>query len=209
MADLLLSWFAVYGTPLLVAALVFGQTGIPVPTSILLLTVGALLSDSAYSPAAVFVSGLVGAIIGDQIGYWIGRLGGEKVVNRIRNSRYSHMVEKAERFSTRWGATSVFFTRWLVSPVGPYLNYLVGMTKLSWPRFTAMSVAGEALWIAMFLTIGHQFRQSIAETDDLLANLTWFAGATIAAVVLGRRFRRVWIQVTARRRARRAERTGN
>lgn len=191
MTDTLLNWFSLYGAYALVAALMIGQTGIPVPTSILLLTVGAMLADGIIGPFTVFFSSLVGASAGDQIGYHIGRAGGPPLSARIHGSRWHHLLERAERYSDRWGAPGVFFSRWLVSPVGPYINYLAGMTKLPWYRFTLMSVSGEAIWIAGYLSLGALFSTSISAVNELLANFTWFAGALAVSIYLGFRVRKV------------------
>lgn len=202
MTDLLLNWFSLYGIPLVLVALVFGQMGIPVPTSILLLTIGAMLVDSVYNPLLIFAVAVVGAVIGDQIGYWLGRRGGEPLVERLKAGKYAKLMARAEYFSTRFGAFGVFITRWLVSPVGPYVNYVVGMTKLSWSKFTTMSIAGESIWIGLYLGLGYAFSKSIASLNDFLANFTWFAGALIVTVFLALRFFRQWRRAAAEKRLR-------
>lgn len=199
MTDLLLSWFSLYGIPLVLIALIFGQMGIPVPTSILLLTVGAMLPDSVYNPFVVFGVAVTGAVIGDQVGYWVGRRGGEPLVERLKAGKYSKLMVRAEYFSTRFGAFGVFITRWLVSPVGPYVNYVVGMTKLSWSKFTTMSLTGEAIWIGLYLSLGYVFSRSIASLNDFLVNFTWFAGALITTVFLALRFYRQWRRANAQK----------
>ncbi|MEM0898321.1 MAG: DedA family protein [Pseudomonadota bacterium] len=199
MAEILLTWFSIYGLPLLVTALIFGQMGVPVPTSILLLTVGAMLKESVYSAPIVFIAGLVGATIGDQASYWIGRKGGPAIIERLRTTRYDHVIERAEQFSAHRGAISVFFSRWLVPPVGPYLNYVVGATRLEWSKFTIMAVIGEAVWITIFVSIGFVFRHSIAETNDAIANTIWFLGALIATIIIGKHVRRALQKMKTRR----------
>lgn len=206
MAELLLAWFSIYGLPLVVVATIIGQMGVPTPVSILLLTVGAMMSDSVYSPIAVFAMCLLAAHTGGQIGYWLGRFFGPTIINWLHGSRYHELIERAEAYSKRYGPASIFITRWLVSPVSPYLNYIIGMAQVGWSKFTIMSISGEAIWVAMYLTLGHVFSQSIATTDDLLANSMWFVGALIAAVMLGKPFAKTWRRISAKRAERRADR---
>lgn len=191
MIETVLNWFALYGVAVLFIAILAGQTGvIPVPTTIILLTVGALLEDGSVNPLYVLITSVFGAVLGDQFGYTVGRMGGLTLLSRIEATRWGPMIERAERYSSKWGSFGVFFSRWLVSPVGPYVNYLVGMTKMPWLRFSLMSVAGEIVWIAGCLGLGYGFSASIPSIDALLANMTWFVGALIATVFLGLRVKR-------------------
>lgn len=187
MSDLLLNWFSIYGLPLMFGAVTFGQMGLPVPTSILLLTIGAMIANAAFQPWQAFASALAGAVLGDQIAFWIGRAGGEPLVARLRLSRYGAVIDRASNYTEEYGSYSVFLSRWLVSPIGPYLNYVVGMMGMSWRKFSIMSLAGEALWISLFMGLGFTFSRSIAALNDLLANASWFLGALIATLYLGRR----------------------
>lgn len=191
MIDIVLNWFALYGVQVLFIALFAGQTGIvPVPTTIVLLTVGALLADGAVSSISVFFSCISGALLGDQFGYAVGRAGGPTFAAKLHGSRWAPMFDRAERYSAKWGALGVFFSRWLVSPIGPYLNYLVGMTKLNWFKFSSMSLAGETIWIAGCLSLGYMFSASITSIDGLLANITWFVGALIATLFIWSRVKK-------------------
>ncbi|MDZ7822698.1 MAG: DedA family protein [Ahrensia sp.] len=191
MIETVLTWFALYGVQALFIALFAGQTGIiPVPTTIIMLTVGAILVDSDVSPINTFISCLLGAVLGDQFGYAVGRAGGPKLNARLQGSRWSKVLKRAENYSLKWGAIGVFLSRWLVSPVGPYLNYLVGMTKMPWLSFTAMSIVGEAIWIVGFLSIGYAFSASITKIDAVVANVTWFIGALFVTAFLWTRVRK-------------------
>ncbi|MEM5500766.1 DedA family protein [Ahrensia kielensis] len=191
MIDTVLTWFALYGVQTLFVALFAGQTGIiPVPTTIILLTVGTMLVDKTVAPINVFLSCLSGAILGDQFGYAIGRAGGPAFAAYLADSRWGKMFKRAEMYSLKWGAIGVFFSRWLVSPVGPYLNYLVGMTGLPWLRFTIMSACGEAVWIAGFLAIGYGFSASITSIDSLVANVSFFIGGLVATLFFWSRVKR-------------------
>ena len=191
MIDTVLNWFALYGAQALFFALFAGQTGIvPVPTTIVLLTVGALLLDTAISATSVFAWCVSGAVVGDQFGYALGRAGGPRFAAKLQGSRWAPMFERAETYSAKWGALGVFFSRWLVSPIGPYLNYLVGMTKLNWFKFSTMSLAGEAIWISGCLTLGYMFSASITSIDGLLANITWAVGALIATLFIWSRIKK-------------------
>lgn len=187
MTELVLEWFSSYGVVALLLALFFGQMGVPIPTSILLLTVGAMLAESGLSILAIVGASIAAASAGDQAAYWIGRVGGERLAHRAQKGRFARLWQRAERTAGRWGEWTVFLSRWLVSPPGPYINYLVGAVGMRWPRFTIMALAGETIWIVSYLSIGAAFRNSIAVVNDTLANAIWFVGAGIVTVYLGTR----------------------
>ena len=52
-----------------------------------------------------------------------------------------------EAFAKRWGAVGIFFTRWLITSLGPWLNLTSGMTGYPWPWFFLWGVLGEVLWV--------------------------------------------------------------
>lgn len=121
MTEEILALFALYGLPGICVILAAGQFGVPLPTSILLMTAGALIADGDLSAAQVFAWALAGAVLGDQSGYAVARLGGRSLLGRVFRGGASDTgnFARAERFSAKWGGFGVFFSRWLVSPLGP------------------------------------------------------------------------------------------
>ena len=69
MTETILSIFSVYGAPALFVIVAAGQFGVPLPTSILLLTAGALQANGDLSFWQIFSWALAGAVTGDHVGY--------------------------------------------------------------------------------------------------------------------------------------------
>ena len=84
----------------------------------------------------------------------------------------------------------MFFSRWLVSPVGPWINITSGMAAYPWARFTAWGVAGEIVWVILFLGMGYGFSRSIADLAALTSNLSWLILGVAATAFLGYRVRK-------------------
>ncbi|EKF41067.1 DedA family protein [Nitratireductor indicus] len=186
MSEAILALFALYGLPGVFLILAAGQVGVPLPTSILLMSVGALLADGDLSPATTFGFALAGAVAGDQTGYAVARFGGRGLIDRVAKGAAAQKgFAKAEQFSRKWGGTGVFFSRWLVSPLGPWINLTSGLARYPWGKFLLWDVAGEAIWIAGYLAIGYGFSRSIAGIAELVANLGWFIGAAALTALLG------------------------
>ena len=81
--DYLLSTLGIYGLPVLFGILVIGCMGIPMPSSLLLLVAGSLTEQGDMSLWPTLALAAMGAIIGDNLGYSIGRWGGHRVRGRL------------------------------------------------------------------------------------------------------------------------------
>lgn len=68
-------------------------------------------------------AGTAGAVIGDQIGYAAGRFGGRPLLNAVtKRIGGADKVDKAEAFSRKWAGFGIFPSRWLIGPLGPWIN---------------------------------------------------------------------------------------
>ncbi|MBO6725363.1 MAG: DedA family protein [Rhizobiaceae bacterium] len=191
----LLEFFTVYGLSAVVVILAIGQFGVPLPTSILLMTVGALLVEGDISAAEAFFWSLGGAVAGDQLGFAVGRFGGQGVRNAVANKpRLEAQLAKAEAYSARWGAMGVFLTRWLISPLGPMVNVVSGLARMRWLTFLAWDIAGETIWVGGYLALGYLFSSSISAIADLISNAAWLLAAAAVTLFLG------WRLIKAARR---------
>ena len=81
--------------------------------------------------------GAGGALAGDQVGFGIGRIGGEPLMARIgRDAKAGKLVGRATAQMDRYGAAGVFLTRWLFPVPGPFVNFVAGATGFSRAKFT-------------------------------------------------------------------------
>jgi len=152
----------------------------------MLLAVGSFVAQGEMKLWQVLVVGSAGAIGGDQIGYWLGRWGGRRLVHRITDKvGGADMIKRAEAFAQHWGGAGIFFSRWLVGPLGPWINLSSGITEYPWPRFTFWDVSGEVLWVVLYVMLGKTFSDRVQGLAELLGNLTWVTVGVIAAIILG------------------------
>lgn len=177
---------AAYGGAALAVILSVNCIGVPFPTSLVMLAVGALSADGDL---AFWETGLLatsGAVAGDQAGYWLGRIGGAPMLAVVASRlRATTAMLKAEAFARRWGGLGVFLTRWLLSPLGPYVNLVAGVSGVGWPVFLLWSALGEALWVFLYIGLGFAFGDRIDALADLLGNAAWFLVALLATIALG------------------------
>jgi membrane-associated protein len=185
-SDYLLATLGVYGVPVLFVALLVGSTGVPLPASLLLVAAGSFVEQGELDLWPVLALSAAGAVLGDQIGYAIGRWGGRRLTGRLgRFVGGEKKVEQAEEWLKRREGAGVFLSRWLLTPLGPVVNVTAGATGYPWPRFLLYDVLGEALWVALYVLLGKFFSDRVEALSDLLGDFTWAVLGLVAAAVLG------------------------
>ena len=188
MTETLMRLVSDFGAPSLFVILAINCLGVPFPTSLIMLALGALAANDEISLVSFASAGIAGAVVGDQLGYGLGSLGSRAIAERSAGIPWlAAALKRAGDFETSWGDTGIFLSRWLLSPLGPYVNVVAGMTAYSWPRFTFWAAAGEALWVAIYLGLGFAFSRSVQALADLLGSLSWMLVGTVATAVLGRK----------------------
>lgn len=184
--DYLLSTLGVYGVPVLFVALLVGSAGVPLPASLLLVAAGSFVEQGELNLWSVLTLSATGAVLGDQIGYMIGRWGGRRLTQRMgKLVGGSDKVENTEKWLRKREGVGVFLSRWLLTPLGPVVNFTAGATQYSWPRFFLYDVLGELLWVVLYVLLGKFFSDRVQALNDLLGDLTWAVLGIIAAIVLG------------------------
>ncbi|WP_181700072.1 DedA family protein [Chthonobacter albigriseus] len=186
MIDSLMTAVGSYGAPALFLILAVNCFGLPFPTSLLLLAVGAIAADGDLASSSILAWGVSGAILGDQAGYWLGRAGGRTLLAAASDRlQLGPALARAEAYSSRWGAIGVFLTRWLLSPLGPYVNLVAGAARMPWILFTVSGILGETVWVSIYMGLGLAFADSVPALADLLGNVTWFLLAAAVTALIG------------------------
>lgn len=190
MTDALLVFVTGYGLPAIAAATFLSCLALPVPSSLVMLAAGGFVSSGDLEPAGVLVSAFSGAVAGDAAGYAAGRLAFGERASRLEGLR--HAADTLDRH----GAAAVFLSRWLFSPLGPYVNFAAGAARFPPARFAVADAAGEAVWVGLYVGLGAAFTRSIPALSDILGSLTGLLAAL--AVAAGALW---WIRQAQRRSA--------
>lgn len=198
MTDTLLLLVSDYGLLVIFAATLLSCFALPMPSSLMMMAGGAFSASGDLVLWQVCAAALTGALIGDQTGYFLARHGGgDKLWARLRALPHSaKLMAQAEAFLHRRGGWAVYLTRWLFSPLGPYVNLIAGATRISWARFALADLAGEITWVTVYVTLGYVFGSHIEELSDTLGSVIGVLTAGMMTVLLGRAL------LLSRRRAR-------
>jgi len=159
--------------------------GIPLPGEIALVSAALLASRHTLdiNPVAVGAAATTGAIIGDSIGYSIGRRFGMSLFERLGNRFPKHFgpghVALAKRLFARWGVWAVFVGRFIALLrilAGP----LAGALKMRYPQFLAANASGGLLWAGG--TTAVVYYAGLA-AERWLSRFSWIA--LVVAVLVG------------------------
>lgn len=182
----LLALVPVYG-----AALVGGITfasclALPVPSSLAMLAGGAFAATGDLSLPAVAGAALAGAVLGDQAGWFLGRSGAGWLARATARPSRARLMERARKQLDGNAFVTVYLSRWLFSPLGPWVNLTAGAMRMDWRRFTLGSVSGEATWVALYVGLGWGFAAQVDRLGSLMGSLAGFAAALGIAGLLAR-----------------------
>ena len=184
--DQLLAALTAYGLPVLFGVCVISNFGIPLPGTFLVITAGAFAQLGDMNLWGVLSASFLGAIAGDNIGYGIGRWGGRRLAARVGKWLGGEKrLEKVEVIINKWGGLSIFFSRWIIVQLAPWINLSSGFTALSYPRFLMWDIAGEVVWVVIYVFIGELFSGRVQELMEMLGNLTWAVVGLVFAAILG------------------------
>lgn len=186
MTDWLMSLVPTHGTWIIGLVTFLSCLALPVPSSVLMLAAGGFAAAGDLELGSLALTATAGAVMGDQVGLWAGRLGGMPLLQRLEAApRRAGLVATARRVMQQRGAIAVFLTRWLFSPLGPYVNLIAGATGQGWARFTFWSVLGETIWCGAYLGAGYGFAGNLAAASQFLAALLGLMASAALAAVLG------------------------
>jgi undecaprenyl-diphosphatase len=170
---------ASYGYLALLGLVFLESLGVPLPGETALLTAAALSATGRLAFPGVLVAAATGAIAGDACGYWIGRLGGLRLLQRYgRLVRLDdRKLEKGRRFFQRHGGKTVFLGRF-VAILRTTAALLAGVSCMPYLRFTLFNAAGGICWTALVGTLGYGFGRNLRAVER------WIAQAGAMAVLL-------------------------
>jgi membrane-associated protein len=184
--DQLLSLLSLYGVAALFGILAISSAGVPFPITLLLVAAGSFVEQGELKLWEVIGFGIAGAVVGDQIGYLIGRWGGREFVDKVTH-RFggAPTVERTEGYIRRRGGLAIFLSRWLITPFGPWVNLISGTSLYPWKRFVLWDVLGETVWVVVYVTLGRIFNDRVQEVAELVGNIAWIFVGVIVSGFLG------------------------
>jgi membrane-associated protein len=154
-----------WGGPLLVCVIVFIETGFFVgfflPGDSLLVTAGVFSAAGVISLRWILLPVMLCAIVGDQIGYWIGRAAGAALYRREDSFffRRSHLL-RAHNFYEKYGGKTVILARF-VPIIRTFCPPVAGAARMTYSRYLLYDIFGGAFWVGSMILGGYSLGRSI------------------------------------------------
>jgi membrane protein DedA with SNARE-associated domain len=181
--DALASPLQHYGLWGIFALVLIEDFGIPVPGETVIIAGAIYAGSGRLNVVAVGVVAFVAAVLGDNIGYTIGRFGGRALADRWGKYIFltPERLDKAEAFFDRQGAKIITIARF-IEGLRQANGIIAGITRMHWLRFLAYNALGAALWVGTWVSIGYFAGQHITAIYDVITRYSLYA--LIVAVVL-------------------------
>jgi membrane protein DedA with SNARE-associated domain len=191
--NLLRGFFDQHGYLTVFVALLLENSGVPVPGETVLLFASFLaFNEQELHLTYIILVGIAAATIGDNIGYWVGRRGGRRLLER-----YQHLfripastISKGERLFSTHGALTIFFARFVFGMrviAGP----LAGVLRMDWKTFGLFNFLGATLWVTVISFVGYTFGEHWEQLIKIMGRVNVFIAivALYGALIVWRRYR--------------------
>jgi membrane protein DedA with SNARE-associated domain len=168
------------GYPLLFVLVGTESAGALVPGETSLIVAASLAAQGRLSLPLVIGVAAGAAILGDNIGYLIGRRGLRRLLDRPSrwSARKRRLVERGEVFFARRGAAAVFFGRWLPG-LRVVASWLAGANRMPWRRFLLWNALGGIAWASTVGAVAYVLGRSASGSLGAIG----FAGVGIAVLI--------------------------
>jgi membrane protein DedA with SNARE-associated domain len=169
-----------YGLLALFLLVMFESSGIPLPGETALITAGIFASRGDLVIEEVIVVAAAAAIVGDNVGYWIGREGGNRLLDGVGPlKRWSAPGrEWSERFFEKHGPKTIFIARF-VAVLRVTAAWLAGISRMHWWTFFGWNAAGGICWALLVGLIAYFLGQAAA---DAIGHYGLIGGLAIGAL---------------------------
>jgi membrane protein DedA with SNARE-associated domain len=174
-----------YGYLVVFFGVMLEGTGVPLPGETVLIAAGVLVHRGVLDFEDTLFFGILGAVVGNQIGYWVGRFGGRAFV--LRWGRYAFITPErlghAEAFFARHGGSAIFLSRFVVG-LRVFGALVAGTSRMPWVRFALYNGLGGVVWATAVVSLGYFLWTSISLVEHWLGRASLFLVAALALALL-------------------------
>jgi membrane protein DedA with SNARE-associated domain len=172
-----------YGLIALFLIVMLESGGVPLPGETALIAASVFASRGDLPLPAVIAVAAAAAIVGDNLGYWVGRTGGRTLLERwgLLRRWSERVLPWAERFFERHGGKTVFIGRF-VAVLRVTAAWMAGVSRMPWWKFLAWNAAGGVCWALLVGLLAYYVGHAAADAVEKYGLIGGVAAA--AAVVL-------------------------
>ncbi len=170
-----------YGYLAIFLGIAIENTGIPLPGETITISGGFLAGSGELNYWAVLLAAILGAVLGDNFGYWIGKKGGWEfllTVGRIFRIKEEQLIVVKERYAKN-AAWAVFFGRF-ITLLRIFAGPLAGITQMPYDKFLLYNIGGATVWATVIVSLAFFLGRAVS-LEQILA---WVAQAGVLAFVV-------------------------
>lgn len=184
-ANDLLAIIDAYGYWAVLFLVAIESMGVPVPGETILLAASVYAGTThRLTIVLVIAAAVLGAILGDNLGFLIGRAGGHRLLHRYGS--YVHLddrrLQMGEHLFACHGGKVVFFGRF-VGFLRMWAAFLAGAHRMPWDRFLAFNAAGAVAWATLMGTFAYVFGQTVLQMGTTVGIVSGAVGLLLMAAV--------------------------
>ena len=173
------------GYPAAGLGILIESAGIPFPGEAMLLAVAAYAARGALDIRLVIALAAAGALLGANLGYGIGYLGGRPFVERMGRLLHigpSHFA-RSELFFARYGGMTVLFARFVIG-LRTWASVMAGMSRMPFWTFQLFSAIGGVAWAIVIGVIGFTLGSNWTLVERLIRYMGLAGLAVVVAVIV-------------------------
>jgi undecaprenyl-diphosphatase len=160
--------------------------GLLVPGDLILALGGVYAAQRKMDLVAVIIVGILAAIVGESVGFWLGRRWGHRLLLKIPIlKRLGGQLADAETYFKRHGGKTVFIGRYATA-IGAFVPFTAGMGRMSYRRFLAFDIPAIVIWATGISIFGYFFGRNLSFVDKVVSRFGYFVVAVALGYFLGR-----------------------
>lgn len=149
----------IYGYPIIALLILGSEVGLPLPTSTILMAAGSFTINGELNFYWLIALATLTSIGGDLLGYKVGMKYKDTIEKNFLakiglDTTKLNLIKNALQ---KGGGYLVFFSRWLLLPIGVPVNLLAGINSYSFSKFLLAVVLGESFWAFVYVYLGYLF----------------------------------------------------
>lgn len=181
MTDFFLGLIPDYGLWIVFGCVAIACLGIPLPSSVLVLASGGFAAAGDLDLLNVIFATFFAFALGDQLALNTGRIVGPSLLDKMKAvAKFRTLVERGEQLLEQKGTAAILLSHTILSPVGPYVTYICGASKMGWLKFSITALFGTALWTVSYTMLGYLLAGQLTSLTEVVGN---FLGIGISLIL--------------------------